>query len=147
MNKIHSAFSVVLLLGFLVVIGCKDNTPPPKTDVQIQTEKLSKTWVVQQTASAVTISGTDVSSAWSSFTLTISDGSYSTNGADNVLVWPSSGTWDFATGDVSTVVRDDGVQVSVSVTDSSLTLSFNFSSTGGRLTGIDGNWIFIMAPQ
>jgi hypothetical protein len=138
--------ALTLLMGVLVT-GCKKTTVTPKTDEELQIEKLTGTWVLQAGSSAVTVDiVNDVTTNWPGFTLTLGNKTYQTSSSPEALIWPSSGTWAFGTS-VSTLVRDDGVEISVSVTDTSLQLQFDYSASGGRLNGIEGNWVFKMVPQ
>ena len=52
-------------------------------------------------------------------------------------VWPNSGTWTFQNGDKNKLQRNDGVVMSISVTETTLRTSFTVS--GGIK---DGNWVF-----
>ena len=132
-------------LAFGVVLSaCKKDEPKPKTDEEKQLEKLAATWVLPSPAptNTVTIQGNDVTAEWTSFEVTFSDGSYSVTGSGDPQVWPGSGSWSFAEGDVATLQRSDGVDISINVSDTNLTMSFNYSASGGRLDGIEGDWVF-----
>lgn len=135
--------ALTLVVGVLAT-GCKKTTVTPKTDEELQIEKLTGTWKLQAGANAVTVASNDVTASWTGFTLTLGNKTYQTTNSSEVLIWPSNGTWDFGTN-VSTLVRNDGIEISVSVTDTSLQLQFDFSA--GRLNGIEGNWVFKMEPQ
>lgn len=139
--------ALTLILG-VVVSSCKEDPPPAKTDEQVQTEKLVGTWVLDSPtpANSVTLDGNDVSADWETFELTLGDKTYSSLNATFPEVWPSNGTWAFG-ANVNTLVRDDGVEISISVTDTSLQLQFDYSDAGGRLSGVTGNWIFKMVPK
>ena len=145
-----SLIALTLVMS-VVIISCKKTTTTPKTDEELQIEKLTGTWVLDSSEPLpVTIDGNDPSQDWTGFTLTYGSKTYSTNTSaslGDVSVWPSgAGTWDFG-ANVSTLVRDDGVEITVTVTDTSLQLQFDYSDTGGRLNGIVGNWVFKMVPQ
>jgi uncharacterized protein YndB with AHSA1/START domain len=140
------------LLAIILVSGalwssCKKDPPPAKTPEQEQTEKLAKTWILASGATAVTINSVDVSEDWASFELTFTDGGYTSTNANAAEVWPGSGTWSFATDDVTTLLRNDGTEITVNVTENALLMQFTYSSTGGRLDGTDGNWVFNMIPK
>ena len=140
-----SLIALTLIMGVLVS-SCKKNPPPTQSEEDIQIEKLSGTWVVPATANSVLIDGNDVSTDWSSFILTLGNKTYQNTGADSPEVWPASGTWAFGTS-VSTLVRDDGVEITVVVSDTSLKMDFDYTASGGRLDGIEGHWVFNMVPQ
>lgn len=141
------------LLAFLafgvIFSACKKDPEPEQTDEEKQLEKLAQTWVIANPAptNAVTIEGNDVTDAWAAFTLTFTDGAYSSTGAADTDVWPGSGTWTFADGDINTINRNDGVEISINVSDNTLKMNFNYSSTGGRLEGTEGDWEFNMVAQ
>jgi hypothetical protein len=143
-NRI-SLIALILFVGALTY-SCKEKPPPPKSEEEQQIEKLAKTWVPKSGANAITVGGTDVSQNWSGFVLTLGDKTYQSTGADSPQVWPASGTWAFGS-DVNTLVRDDGIEMSITVNESSLRLQFDYTVTGGRLSGIEGQWVFDMVPQ
>ena len=140
---------LILVMGLVfstVIFSCKKDDPPPKTQEEINTELLSKAWVPQTGSNTITVAGTDVSDIWSAFVLTLGDKTYSSTGADAVEVWPASGTWAFG-ADANTLVRNDGIEIAISVTETTLVMKFNYSASGGRLSGIEGDWVFNMVPQ
>lgn len=140
-----SLIALTVLMG-VIVSSCKEKPAPAKTDEQLQTEKLVGTWVLDAGANVVTLDGNDVSADWTSFTLTLGDKTYQTTNAAFAEVWPASGTWAYG-ADVSKMVRDDGVEISIAVTeDTSLQMQFDYTDAGGRLNGIAGNWIFKLVP-
>ena len=144
-----SMIALILVMGVLIN-SCKDDEKPTKTPEQIQTEKLTGTWVLETggTNPAVTIDGNnDVSANWSGFTLTLGNKTYQTSNSDSPEIWPANGTWDYGTS-VSKLVRNDDIEMTVSVSENtSLQLQFSYSASGGRLAGLEGNWIFRMVPQ
>ena len=80
-------------------------------------------------------------------TLTISGGSknggnYSTTNSDSDEIWASSGSWEFQSGDLNKLLRNDGVVMSISLTETTLRTSFQ---TSGGLK--DGNWVFDFVKQ
>lgn len=141
-NKL--TFLVALLVVGVVFSSCKKKTENPKTDEQIQLEKLTGTWAVPSPApgNTVTFNSNDLTTDWSSFTITFNDGTYTTNGADYAPeIWGNNPvTWTFADGDVNTIIRD-GINISISVSETTLTMSFTYTP-GGRLNGVDGDWVF-----
>ncbi len=143
---------LVTLLAVALLNGCKKKEEPTKSDEEIQLEKLSKTWALGTGSDAVTYEGTPVATDWAGFTLTLGNKTYSSANAFSPDIWPASGSWDFGKNtdgstNVNVMVRDDGTEISIQVTDTSLKLQFTYSATGGRLTGIEGDWVFDMVPQ
>ncbi len=143
--------SLVLLLGLVILSSCKGDDPVPPSAEEVQLGLLAKTW----NNGTVNLDGTTDQGDWSAFKVTFTDGSYTSSGvsAGRELVWPTSGTWGFknagtADVDVNKIVRDDGVEISISVSESSLTMTFAYDeSINGRvagINGIDGDWVFGM---
>jgi len=136
----------IIAVGSIILSSCKPTPSPAKTEEELQIEKLSKTWVLAAGSDAVTQDGTSVTDAWTGFTITLGDKTYQTSSSSSAEVWPANGTWSFG-ANVNTLVRDDGTSMTVSVTDTSILLQFDYSATGGRLNGIEGSWSFSMVPQ
>ncbi|MDH5399917.1 MAG: hypothetical protein OEX02_17320 [Cyclobacteriaceae bacterium] len=145
-----STLAIILLVASLFLMnGCKkpvDDAPSPEEQ---QVTRLSKTWNVE----SVTFGGSEDRTAdWSGFSLTVTaNKTYSTSGAFSPGPWPTSGTWDFAQdGDavnINKVVRDDGLEVSISVSETALTMTFTFDDTihnGGRAEAVSGEYVFKM---
>ncbi|GEM_PF-789010 len=104
------------------------------------------TWSLVDAEDAVTVDGTN-SIDWDNFTLQFSGddngGAFTTTNSASPIVWPSTGTWAFASGSVTQLQRNDGVAMTVNVTETNLTLSFEVEDPGsGRANGFGGNWIF-----
>jgi hypothetical protein len=142
-----SLIALTLVMGVLVSSCKKDNTDT-KTAEQKKIEQLSKTWAPGSAtiSELVTVDGTDVTADWPNFVLTLGDKTYNSSGADSPLVWPANGTWAFGS-DLNTLIRDDGVEITIKLDDTSLELQFDYNASGGRFDGIEGNWIFKMVPQ
>jgi len=140
-------FLVTGLVFSTVIFSCKKDDPPPKTDEEINTELLSKAWVPATGSNSITVATNDVTDLWSAFVLTMGDKTYSSTGADAAEVWPASGSWAFKTDDANTLVRSDGIEIAISVTETTLVMKFNYSASGGRLNGLEGDWVFNMVAQ
>ncbi len=70
-----------------------------------------------------------------------SSGYTSTNGKG---LWPASGSWSFVGTDGKSIRREDGTEMVVEVTDTSLKLSFNWTKAtigGGRTESIAGQHV------
>ncbi len=145
MRKSLSLVALTLIAGFFIS-SCEDDTEPPKSDEELRIEELNGIWVLDAGSNVVTVAGRDVSADWSGFALTLNEKNYSTSGSDSPEVWPANGTWDFGS-DVNKLVRSDGIEISISVTETSLALQFDYSAAGGRLNGIEGTWIFKLVEQ
>ena len=141
--------SILILLFSILIISCGDDDdgggPPPIDPLDEQGNKLSVTWKVKDTNS-VTKDGAIVD-LFTNMTLTISGGSknggnYSTTNSDSDEIWASSGSWEFQSGDLNKLLRNDGVVMSISLTETTLRTSFQ---TSGGLK--DGNWVFDFVKQ
>ena len=143
--------SFLLIFSFLTLfsISCGDDgdggggvTPTPTDPLDAQAALLNGSWKVKD-ANSVTKDGSIVD-VFTTMTLNISGGTkdggnYSTGHSEQngTEVWPNSGSWTFQGGDKNKLQRSDGVVMSISVTESTLTTSFTVS--GGIK---DGNWVF-----
>ena len=133
----------------LLLISCGEDgdggdtpTPTPTDPLDAQAALLNGNWKVKD-ANSVTKDGTIVD-VFTTMTLnraggTPDGGNYSTshNEDSGTEVWPNSGSWTFQGGDKNKLQRNDGVVMSISVTESTLRTSFTVS--GGIK---DGNWVF-----
>ena len=131
----------------LISCGGDDDTsvatdPVAQTEEEKQLELLSASvWKM----SSITLDGADATSNFSGLELTIkSDKTYSTNGSYDP-VWPSSGTFSFGS-DINTLTRDDGVSMTISVSETSLSISFTYADSGGRIDAIPGDYVFSFTP-
>ncbi|HNT49190.1 MAG TPA: hypothetical protein PKK67_01285, partial [Cyclobacteriaceae bacterium] len=113
--------------------------------------KLAKTWKV----STVTFDGTDRSADYTGFQLVLggTKGSppftYTTSGRPSLSPWKASGTWEFGSAVETQIIRDKGsvddeLAISYTVTESTLTLTFDFDGEGytARTKEVQGPWIF-----
>ena len=137
----YFVFTIILSLFF---ISCGDDDdgggPAPVDPLDTQGNLLNGSWKVKD-ANSVTKDGAIVD-VFTNMTLTISGGSksggnYSTSSSDSDEIWPNSGTWEFQNGDKNKLLRNDGVSMSISVTETTLRTSF---TTSGGIK--DGNWVF-----
>lgn len=142
---------LALFIGLVFVIGCKPKGPAEPSEKEKQTTLLSQSWTVKTAANSVTLDGTDVTTDWTGFSLTIlSDGTYTATSvaSGREVVWPTPGTWQFQSDtELNTLVRGDGVVITIVVDESTLQLKFTYTTPGGRTNGTDGAWIFNMAKN
>lgn len=167
MKDILHKLAFTLIIGSLFLFtNCKDDDgPEPPTPEEERLELLastsSKVWVLDETTtSPVTLDGSDVTGDWVGFQLTLTTNkTYSTaNVSSNfTAVWPTSGSWEFETGsdgnpNVDVVIRDGSLPITIdNATETKLTLRFEITTAGtqkgGRVTGIDGTYVFALAAQ
>ena len=151
-NRNYLQYYFLAILFSLVIISCGDDdgstpTPTPTDPLDAQATLLNGNWKVKD-ANSVTKDGTIVD-VFTTMTLNLSGGTksggnYSTSHTEDsgTEVWPNSGTWTFQNSDKSKVIRNDGVVISLSVTETTLRTSFTVS--GGIK---DGNWVFDFVKQ
>lgn len=126
---------VTLLCMTLVLFaasGCKgDDGPTPE---ELRLRELTATWSV----ASVVNDGTDVTNQFTGFTLVASsDQTYSTTNGGNP--WPSQGTFSLVPNNLNAFVRDDNVQVNIaSITETTLSLTFQVSSIRSTVNGVNG---------
>ena len=145
MKHLRSFIFFTFSLGALMLISCGDDDdasvaddPVEQTEEEKQLESLSASaW----TMSSITLDGADVTTNFSGLVLTIkSDKTYSTNGSYDP-VWPSSGSFTFGS-DLNTLTRDDGVSMTIAVSETSLTVTFTYADSGGRIDALPGDYVF-----
>lgn len=148
-----------MLLGvvfgiLLIAEGCKKKSGPGETIEDIQLGKLSKAW----NATSVKLDNVD-QDGYDNFVLTISGtaGSstfgYSATGRPTTLSpWLSGGQWKFGASPETQIIRDpdtgDELDLTYSVTDTQLQLTFTFTGDGypGRVSNVKGQWVFTFSP-
>ncbi len=137
---------VVLPIMLLELSSCggKGGDPAPATPSAqdgVKTKLLASNWALQ----SVTVDGVDQTTLYKGLTLKFSASTYtSTNG---MAVWPASGSWTFGSTDGTSITRDDGLPVTLDVTETTLKLTLTWSKTtlgGGRLESIKGLHVFNM---
>jgi hypothetical protein len=140
--------SRIALITCLVSCGGKGGDPTPAPEQTVQDEVKAKltanTWAVQ----SVTVDGVDRTAVYKDLTIKFSAANYTaTHGGS---VWPASGAWSFTDQTATTIKRDDDTQVSVVVTDNSLTLGLTWSTTTlgpGRMQSVNGQHVFVFKKQ
>jgi hypothetical protein len=130
---------VMALINSLLLIsscgGGVDNTPTLSASDAVKAKLIAATSWKMQTA---TVDGIDQTATYKGLALSFSASGYnSTNGG---IVWPASGTWSFNNTDGTSVKRDDGLIITVEVTDTSLKLAYTWTKTtlGGRIDSVKG---------
>jgi len=163
MNKLSSLFTATTIFALVIFINCGGKDPGTDPDPDPVADQLAlllnggTEWTVA--AGAVKQDGV-AAPEWENFGLKFSgsgsSGSFTATGRPSTadvpnvdVVWPASGTWEFADSstagekDISKIVRSDGVTLAVSVTSTKLSLTFTIEDTGaGRIEGVTGTWVF-----
>jgi hypothetical protein len=150
MKHLRSFIFFTFSIASVMLISCGDDGDDPGSDDPVeateeenQLESLSTSaW----TMTSITLDGVDATSNFSGLILTIkSDKTYSTNG-EYAPVWPSSGTFTFGS-DLNTLTRDDGVSMTVSVSETSLSITFTYTDSSGRIDALPGDYVFKFTTQ
>ena len=149
-NRINSSLITSLINSIIIGVilaqlaGCKKSDPAPATptaQATVQAKLVSSTWKMQ----SVSVDGVDQTSVYKGLALNFTATSFtSTNGG---VVWPASGTWSFTSTDATAIKRDDGIQVNMVVTDTTLKLTLTWTKTtfnGGRVESVKGQNVFTM---
>lgn len=152
MKKFGYLLSSAVLIGILFTVGCKGKDDPQPSAEELQQTAMTKTWAI----STATLDGTTVTDL-SGFELTVTSAfGYTTNAGEMVRMpnpWPTSGTFAFGeksdgTADITKVIREDGLVMSLTIDadGTTMSLSFNFvdgtHSQTGRTEAIAGDWVF-----
>ena len=143
MNKIYN----FLLLILLISISCNSVDPEPEVQdpLDIQADLLNGTWILKDESSAVKDGNiiTDFKDITVTFSGATKDGgNYATTNSIDANVWPNNGSWQFQNNDKSKLLRSDNVVLSISVTQTTLRISFTI--VGGLK---EGNWVFDFVKQ
>jgi len=128
---------IVILLFFVIpsmtIYSCKENDLSPQE--AIKANLLNSTWKIK----TVSVDEIDSTSSYNGMTIIFTETEYKvTNGG---LVWPVSGTWNFNSPDGQKIIRNDGIEVTISVTPTRLEMLLEWSSKGfgpGRTSSTKG---------
>lgn len=130
-TRLKALFVWVALVLF-TASGCGgDDSLSPE---ELRLQELTATWSV----SSVVNDGGDVTDQFTGFILVVSSNqTYSTTNGGNP--WPAQGTFSLVTNNLDAFLRDDNVQVSIaSISETTLSLTFQMSSVRGTANGVDG---------
>jgi hypothetical protein len=129
---------VAIILISCLVASCGGDDP----SAHEETKKTLTTgmWKI----SKVTVDEVDKTADFENMTLQFTGNTFTaTNGRP---VWPESGTWTFKDNSGRTLLRDDGVVVTIAaITMNHLVLDLNWDKTtlgGGRMSSIGGDYVF-----
>ncbi len=127
-----------MILAAIIMMGCNNDDPLAPTLNELAYEKLAGQWSIAQFGS-IKVDGADVSANYPGFSLSFTEGGYTTtNGGD---LFSASGTWEWLGEEGNQVALDDGKEITLT----SLTLSrfvFTFTKSDGPVrAGIAGNYV------
>jgi hypothetical protein len=157
MKHISTIFSFLLLVVLTVHLSaCGGGGDEPTPAEEKKLEQLKGTWQLQ----SATLGSESWNDEFEDATLTLS-GEYEKGGTYNynfnVTPWPVNSPWPDDAGNwkfdgtsgsgLNTIVRlEDSIEMTATVTDNSLTLTFTYDGDGfpeGRVGSVEGNWTFI----
>jgi hypothetical protein len=156
-KTIKSILFVCSCAALLIFTNCgggdddpADPGPPNLTAAESNALLLEKDWSL----SSATNEGT-TRDEWTGFTLKFdidtdfAGGNYTTSGIpaedNDQLVWSTSGTFT-ASSDLTTLTRNDGIVMTLVVSETALNVSFTVPESSGRVDGFTGAWVFKMVP-
>ena len=133
---------LTLSVVFLLILGFSSCNKDELSAEEVFLEKVGHAW----SSSTVKLDNVAVDGAFAGFTITLTKDKKFTTSNGNAPIWPASGT--FTLQEATSVpgfnlVRSDGVAVEVQqLTETSLILTFQYESDGGRGTSVSGNYVF-----
>lgn len=148
--KLHTKRYSIILVIIVVFSGCNKKVTPPPSELDKRMELLKNqgnSWIIGSTG-YVSKDDYDVTNQFENFKLTFGNKMYTTE-SSLMHVWATSGSWGFMDNDPDIIIRDDGAVISIAITDNSLDLMFtsNGVSSGGRSSGIQGNYSFHLEKE
>lgn len=136
MKKLNIYKIVLFVLVMTAAMGCDNDDPVINVGQEEAFLRLSGQWSFGIDGS-IAVDGTDVSANYPGFSLSFTDGTYTTtNGAD---LFAASGTWDWTDEDARTLMLDDARSITIQTLTENRFI-FTFSSTGAVRAGIAGNY-------
>ncbi len=145
---------IIFLSLAIMAIACKDENDPVSEE-NIQLEKLSSTWVATEVTKDEIGDG-----GYDNFRLILSGNpesqvfTYAVIGRPEMSPWLAGGTWRFGSQVASQIVRDPGtvdeVQITYTLSETTLTLEFDFTGEGypnGRTESLEGTYRFTLQKQ
>lgn len=133
-----SLATLILLVQLAACGGGGDPAPTPSAQVGVKAKLTSGKWNMQ----TAQVEGVDKTATYSGLSVTFSASGYTTTNGKGL--WPASGGWSFVDTEGKKIKREDGTEMTVEVTDTSLKLSFNWTKAtigGGRAESLPGQHV------
>jgi len=152
---IKTLFFVGSCAALLIFTNCGSDDDDDGGDVTLSAAEanallLDKDWSL----SSATNAGTP-RDEWTGFTLKfgldtdLAGGSYTASGIPSDeganLAWSTSGTFT-ANNDLTALTRNDGIVMTLVISETALNVSFTVPESSGRVDGFTGAWVFKMVP-
>jgi len=146
MKSLNFILSLVCVVGLTFYSSCGSDDSgggPDLTNQEITTALLTGTWDISNSGS-ITRDNVNVTTDFSSFVLTFTDGGFTSTGGGDL--WASTGSWAYtstSTDDASSITIGS-LDISIAVSETSLTMNFTIPDgalgVGFRSSGVDGNY-------
>jgi len=140
-TRLIIAFALVLL-----ITNCSEEVTPLTELEKEQAAVIEKLSASTWNFTSFKRDNVDASAEFTNLKLTFGDKTYSSQNGRHV--WPSSGSWQFVEGNSDQITRNDGVVIDLIVSDTSLTLSFEFEenvfTSGGREQTVSSRLVFVL---
>ena len=135
--KISKVYTLVVLM-LVMVSSCGKDDPSTPDERDLAFEKLSGSWTLGSTGEVI-VDGQDVSLNYSGFSLSFTDGAYTTINAGELF--NASGNWSWANEQAGEITLNGNRSIRLmSLSDSQFTFSFTFSGNGGVRAGVSGGY-------
>lgn len=132
MRNLYTLLAVLLVVG----LACNPDDNSEPTAQELAFEILSGSWGLTQGGSIV-VDGQDLSLNYQGFSVSFTNGSYSTTNAEDLF--NASGTWTWVDNEAQMISLDDGKQITIrSLTETEFVFNFSFSGSGGQANHADG---------
>ena len=140
----------MLVAGLVLVSACNGGSDDPGTTDPTAQDTATDNLVNGSPWNLTSASGPngDVTADYAGTTITFTETGYTVSGLpaeENPWTGAANGNWSLSSSDTNvanSITRADGVEVSVNVSASNLTLQFTIAAAGGRTQGIEGDWTF-----
>lgn len=133
-----SLATLILLVQLAACGGGGDPAPTPSAQDGVKAKLTSGKWNMQ----TAQVDGVDKTATYSGLSVTFSASGYTTTNGKGL--WPALGGWSFVDTEGKKIKREDGTEMTVEVTDTSLKLSFNWTKAtigGGRAESLPGQHV------
>jgi hypothetical protein len=129
-----------LLCLLLVMASCGGDEPSQPETERIRELLTNGLWSIQ----SVRVDNTDQTTLYQNLSLAFSDGNFTAIAGGTV--WPTSGTWSFTDDTAKTILRSDGVTITLEeLTSDRLVLNLDWDVTtigAGKSESIQGAHVF-----
>ncbi|MBX2896234.1 MAG: hypothetical protein KF763_12370 [Cyclobacteriaceae bacterium] len=141
LKRVQQVSVLILCLAFPFLSGC-NNDPELKETDRVKAILIDGAWTMQ----SVLVSGVDQTAVYIGLQINFSATGYTAQHGGSV--WPASGTWEFTDETAKTIMRNDGLSVSiVQLEQKKLVLGLTWNKTtfgSGRVNSVSGAHTFTL---